>query len=185
VTLVAGQKTVYGRGTTSGTWAIGLEDNAGSLGSDSDNVQITSTGTIDSYDVTASVGSATAGETFSVTVVALDQYGNRVTTATNNVNLDPVDPSTLNVVTPALLVPTTTLVSGLSVVVESYAKARSIKVRARDGSLKVGYSDTIVVNPAAADHIVRVSGDLAGVVAGSTVQHTARFRISTTTRCQA
>ena len=172
--LVAGQRIVYGRGITSGTWTIDLT--AAGLGSDGDVVQINSTGVVDHYDVTDVPGSVTAGAAFNVTVTARDQYGNRVTTATNSVNLDPVDPGTNNVVTPALLVPSTNLAAGQSIVAENYTKARSIKVRARDGSLKVGYSGTIVVDPAALDHIVRVTVDLANVVAGSTVQHTAEVQ---------
>ena len=40
---------------------------------------------------------------------------------------------------------------------ESYTLARSIKIRARDASSKQGLSQEIVVNPAAADHIVYVT----------------------------
>jgi hypothetical protein len=177
VTLVAGQRTVYGRGTDDGVWTITLEDDGGVLGGDVDQVTITSTGVIDHYDVTAAVGSATAGENFNVTIVARDQYGNRVTGANNNVNLDPVDPVTLNVISPPpLSVSQATLTSGQVVVAESYTDARTIKIRARDAALKQGYTGDIVIGPASAHHIVRVSGDLNGIIAGNTVQHTAEVQ---------
>jgi len=173
--LIAGQRTVYGRGTTSGSWTIDLT--AAGLGPDGDTVQINSTGVVDHYDITDVPGSVTAGATFNVTVTARDQYGNRVTTAGNNVNLDPVDPGTNNVVAPALQVSSTTLVSGQAVVAESYTKAWSIKVRARDASLKLGYSGTLVVDPAAEHHIVGLEPlILTGIAAGNTVQHTAEVQ---------
>jgi hypothetical protein len=173
VTLVGGKKDVYGRGYTTGTWTFTVDD-AGPLLPDSDDIEITSALTIDHYDVTESTGSVTAGASFNVTVVARDQWGNRVTTAINTVNLDPVD-LTNNVVTPALSVPSATLASGQVVVVESYTKARSIKVRAQAAG-KLGYSGVIQVNPATAHHIVPVSPNLTGIVAGTTVQDTAEVQ---------
>ncbi len=123
------------------------------------NVQTIAGTLIDHYDVTASSSNVTAGASFNVTIIARDQFGNKVTTATNSVNLDPVDPVTENVVTPALSVSSTTLVSGEKTLAESYTLARSIKIRARDASLKQGLSQEIAVNPATAYEVVKISGD--------------------------
>ncbi len=177
VQLVAGQRTVYGRGTLAGLWTITLQDDGGVLGDDADQVQINnSSGGIDHYDVTAAVGSATAGENFNVTIVARDQYGNKVNGASNNVNLDPVDPGTHNVISPPLSVTQATLSAGQVILAENYTDARTIQIRARDAVLKQGFSGDVIIGPAAAHHIVRVTGDLNNVPAGNTVQHTAEVR---------
>jgi hypothetical protein len=169
VTLVGGEKVVYGRGEQVGSWALGVSDAGGVLGSGSSTVVIRDAGVVDHYEV-STVDSVVAGVSFNVTVTARDVYGNRVLGAGGSVNLVAVSGADSLVVTSdTLLVGSGVLVSGQVVVGESYTRSGQIRVRARDGSLKEGYSGVVKVKAASAYRLVKVSGDASGVVAGSTV----------------
>lgn len=165
VTLSSGAATVYGQGTRAGTWNFDVS--GGGLAGDSDAVTITDTGVIHHYAVTT-VDSVAAGTSFNVAVQARDEFDNLVVGASNTVDLAAVlasDSTTLTVET--LSVTQTPLVSGQANVGEVYTKARTIRVRARDASVREGFSGAVKVNAAEAKRIVVVSGDGATVEAGA------------------
>jgi hypothetical protein len=169
VTLAAGEKVVYGRGTTVGLWDITASDNGSGLGSGTETVEIQDAGVVDHYAV-STVDSVVAGASFNVTVEARDAYGNRVLDAVGPVNLTAVEGAdSLTATGVALLVTSAPLSSGRVVVGESYTVAEQIRIRVRDAGLKEGYSDVVKVKPAAAYQLVEISGDATGVTAGTSV----------------
>jgi hypothetical protein len=163
VALVAGQRTVYGRGTVVGDWDITA---SGSLGSDTDAVTITDTGVIDHYNV-STVAGVTAGASFNVSVSARDLYNNLVDGAGNSITLHAIDDVTSADAQSELLVTSAALAGGLATVGDSYTKAEAIRVKVTDASSKEGTSGVLTVSAAAAKRIAKVSGDGSGIAAGS------------------
>lgn len=162
-TLVNGAATVYARGTVAGDWDV--TTSTGGLGSDTEVVTVTDTGVIDHYAVTT-VASVVAGVLFDVTVEAEDVYDNRVLGANNSVTLQAYDDISPVLAQALLLVPNATLASGRVTVAETYTKAEAIRVRA-SASGKEGFSSIVTVGAAPAHHIVKISGDAIGIIAGA------------------
>ncbi len=169
VPLVAGARTVYGRGTVAGDWDITAS--TGGLGSDTKVVTITDTGVIDHYAV-STVSSIVAGVLFDVTVEARDVFDNRVLGANNAVTLEAYDDINPVVAQASLLDPSATLASGRVTVAETYNKAEAIRVRA-SASGKEGFSGIVTVSAAGPYRIAKISGDNT-VVAGATQPLTAQ-----------
>ncbi|NIM18997.1 MAG: hypothetical protein GTO51_01270 [Candidatus Latescibacteria bacterium] len=166
VTLINGEKQVYGRGTLVGRWEITASDDASILGDGTEYVVIEDAAVVDHY-VVSTVDSVMAGASFNVSVEARDAYGNRVMGAGNNIDLIAVSPADSLPRPDTLLVGTAPLVAGRAIVGENYVRAENILVWVRDASLKEGFSNVLKVKPAGAHQIVYVSGDSTGVVAGS------------------
>jgi len=164
VTLVAGTRTVWGRGELSGDWDFSTS--GGGLGSDTETMTITDTGSIDHYAV-STVGAVVAGATFNVTVEARDVYDNRVMGAGNSITLSAVDDANPN--NPALanlLVTSANLSAGQAVVAETYQRAEAIRVKVT-ASGDEGISNIVTVSAGPAYRVAKVSGDATGVAAGA------------------
>jgi hypothetical protein len=170
-TLAGGVRTIYGRGTTAGTWDVGAS--AGGLTGDTDAVTITHDGVVASYSVGAAA-SAQAGTPFTVSIEARDQYGNKVTSANHNVNLEAVDDIGPGATGFVFSVTQATLVAGAVTVNQSYTKADLIRVRVYDAGSHQGFSGIIQITPAPAYRVTNVSGDASGIIAGATQVLTAR-----------
>lgn len=174
VTLVNGEKLVFGRGQFVGDWNIQATDQALALAAGTEEVTITDTGVVASYQVTT-VSSVGAGAVFNVSVQARDQFTNPVVGANNAITLTAVAADSTPIAPPdTLLAANATLSSGVVQVPESFRRARTMRVRVRDAALKQGFSGIVTVNAGPAYRLVELRGDSTNVVAGAGVPVAAR-----------
>ena len=172
--LVGGTRTIYVQGTKTGSWNITVDDGPGGLASDTKGITVNDAGVVDHYVVTAP-SNAVAGATWNVLVEARDVYDNKVTGASNLVNLAAVLASdSTSLASSSLSVGQATLTGGSVVVNEFYTRAQGIRVRVRDAGSKEGFSGTVQIGAAIAYQVVNVSGDGIDIVAGTTRTLTGR-----------
>jgi len=169
--LSGGDLTLYGRGTTTGSWDIDVEDGAAVLSPADFPITITASDTVHHYLVTAPP-SIVAGQDFTVHAEVFDRYDNLVATANYGIDLRAVQAADSTLAASSLLNKTTgSIVNGLyNETSMRYTTAESIRIEITDALPAVtGYTGVIDVSHASAYQLVELSGDSTGVAAGDSV----------------
>ena len=169
--LVNGSAVIYGRGTGAGSWSVGVSSTGPLLDPASFEAEIAASTDVHHYDISATSPPA-AGEDFTVSLLARDQWGNLVETAFYDIDMRAVDPVDTTLPAPDVLSITGGRIEAGSFTEDnlSYETAGQIRVEVSDDSTSVvGVSPVIDVPPAGAYQLAELQGDTTGVAAGDSV----------------
>ncbi len=174
--LSGGTVTLYGRGSTTGSWQIDATASSPVLSPTDFTIYIIPNDTVDHYSVSTS-DTVGADEEITLYVEARDRFDNLAAGASYDIDLRAVQAVDSSLAASDALSISEGIISN-GIYSESnirYLTAERIRIEVSDDSTSVmGYSGIITIDHAPAYRIVKISGDSTGVAAGDSVPLSAR-----------